>query len=198
MIRECILEFYDKGMVKFGSFQLKSGIISPVYMDLRLIVSFPSLLEKIASLLWEKVQHLSFDFVCGVPYTALPLATAISLSHQIPMVMRRKEKKEYGTKKTIEGVYQPGQTCLIIEDLVTSGLSVFETIAPLEEEGLKVSDVVVILDRQQGAKKNIESKGYHLHALITIKEMLAILVEAGKIDRKIADEVEAFIDGASQ
>jgi orotate phosphoribosyltransferase len=188
-----IKELHAIGAIKFGTFTLKSGIISPIYIDLRLIISAPNLLQQIADAMWEKVNDLPKDLLCGVPYTALPIATAISLKHQVPMVMRRKEKKEYGTKKVIEGRFKEGQSCLVIEDLVTSGASVFETILPLQEEGLKVKDVVVLLDRQQGAKGRLESEGYRLHSVITITELLDSLEKQGIITRDIVQNVQKFI-----
>jgi orotate phosphoribosyltransferase len=174
-IKKCILDLQRIGAVKFGQFQLKSGILSPVYIDLRLIVSYPELLKQIAALMWEKVAGCQFHCVCGVPYTALPIATALSLEHSLPMVMRRKEVKEYGTKKIIEGAFEKGQKCLLLEDLITSGSSIFETIEPLEREGLKVTDVVAFLDRQQGGKNRIEEKGYRFHAVVEMSDLLATL-----------------------
>ncbi|MCH9626735.1 MAG: Orotate phosphoribosyltransferase [Chlamydiales bacterium] len=191
---QLIKELYQIGAIKFGDFTLKSGIQSPIYIDLRLVVSYPKLLEEIAEEMWETVASHSFDRVCGVPYTALPIATALSLKQNMPMVMRRKEAKNYGTKKIIEGVIKPGQNCLVVEDLVTSGLSVFETVAPLEEEGLKVTDIVVLLDRQQGGKKNIESKGYRLHSLFTLSEVLTTLQQDNCISPEIVQEVQTFIE----
>lgn len=188
-----IVKLFDIGAVKFGEFKLKSGIMSPVYIDLRLLVSYPEILQGAAELLWQKIEPLSFDVICGVPYTALPIATAISLLNNKPMIMRRKEVKDYGTKKAIEGVFSVGQTCLILEDLVTSGMSVFETIEPLEHEGLKVKDIVVILDREQGGKKNIEGRGYSLQTLFTITELLSALLATGKIDNEMHDKVKQFI-----
>lgn len=188
-----IKELHDIGAIKFGTFTLKSGIISPIYIDLRLIVSAPALLSRIADAMWDKVNSLPKDLLCGVPYTALPMATALSLKHGIPMVMRRKEKKEYGTKQTIEGLYKEEQTCLIIEDLVTSGASVFETIRPLEAEGIKVKDVAVLLDRQQGAKARLESEGYRLHSVLTISNLLTSLESQGTITHDAVQNVQRFI-----
>ncbi|OGH73815.1 MAG: orotate phosphoribosyltransferase [Candidatus Magasanikbacteria bacterium RIFCSPHIGHO2_02_FULL_51_14] len=190
---DLILALNEIGSVKFGEFKLVTGLMSPIYLDLRATISYPEVLRTVAEIMWEKVKDLRFDLLCGVPYTALPIATAMSLAHGIPMVMRRKDVKDHGTKKIIEGVFAPGQTCLIVEDLVTSGQSVFETADALEREGLKVSDAVVLLDREQGGRENLRKRNYSLHAVFTMTELLAILLKHNKIGQATHDRVLQFI-----
>jgi len=147
----------------------------------------------VTAAMWEKVKDLNFDLVCGVPYTALPIATVMSVENNKPMIMRRKEVKDYGTKKAIEGKFEAGQNCLVVEDLVTSGSSVFETTEPLEHEKLKVTDIVVLVDREQGGKKHLEEKGYNLHSVLTISSMLEILQKENKLDENMVNKVKKFI-----
>lgn len=192
-IDQLILELYAIQAVKFGSFTLKSGTLSPIYLDLRLIISKPNLLKSISALLWEKVKNLSFDLICGVPYTALPIATCMSLDHNIPMILRRKEAKEHGTKKILEGIYKKGQTCLIIEDVITTGMSIVETIEPLTAEGIEVKDIALVIDRQQGGKERLEQKGLHVYSLLTMADVLHVLQEADKISIQQAREVKEFL-----
>ncbi|WP_342220722.1 orotate phosphoribosyltransferase [Rickettsiella endosymbiont of Miltochrista miniata] len=159
-------------VIKWGEFTLRSGEISPIYIDCRAIISYPPLLRAVANTLWNKVKHLQPNLLCGVPYTALPLATAISLEQNLPMLMCRKETKDYGTKKQIEGVFKPGQECLIVEDVVTTGGSVLQIAESLKKHAIQVKDIVVLVDRQQGGKEALQAAGYQLHSVYTLNELV--------------------------
>ena len=144
---QLIIDLYRIGAIKFGQFTLKSGVTSLIYMDLRQIVSHPAVLRTVADILWDLTQQSQFDILCGIPYTALPIATGMSLQNNIPMIMRRKEKKAYGTQQQIEGAFKQGQVCLLIEDVITSGGSVLETAADLEANGLVIKDTITCTQR---------------------------------------------------
>ena len=190
------LESYKLEIIKFGKFTLKCGIESPFYVDLRPLASDPKILKKLAEHLLEILpKDNKQDLICGVPYAALPMATVMSLLSDIPLIIKRKEAKGYGTKKLIEGIYKQGQSCLLVEDVITSGKSLLETIAEVEKEGLKVSDIVVVLDRQQGGKELLEQKGYRVHTLFTITEVVKILHEAGEIDNEQVAKIHDFLAG---
>lgn len=170
-----LLKAYELGIIKFGNFTLKSGIESPFYVDLRPLSSSPQLLKTLANNLLELVEDAPFDLICGVPYAALPMGTTMSLASGVPLIIKRKENKGYGTKRMVEGVYSDGQNCLLVEDVITSGQSLLETIDEIEREGLKVTDLVVVLDREQGGINKLRDKGYRVHTLFTINEVIDIL-----------------------
>jgi len=176
------------GCIKFGEFTLKSGLKSPIYIDLRQIITYPKLLEQIGAAYLPILQRLTFDRLAGLPYAAIPIATAISLAGNYPMIYPRKEVKTYGTKAEIEGEYHAGETVVVIDDLATTGGSKFEAIEKLTGAGLVVKDVVVLVDRQSGAKESLAQAGYSMHAVLTINEMLDYWEANGKVEK---DKIEA-------
>ena len=183
----------EAGCIKFGNFTLKSGLQSPIYIDLRQIISYPKLLEQIGAAYLPLLQKLKFDRIAGLPYAAIPIATAISLQGNYPMVYPRKEVKTYGTKAEIEGEYHAGETVAVIDDLATTGGSKFEAIERLTGAGLVVKDVVVLVDRQSGAKESLEHAGFHLHAVLTITQLLDYWEKTGKVEKDKIEETRKFL-----
>ena len=181
-------ELLSAGCIKFGEFTLKSGLTSPIYIDLRQIITYPKLLEQIGQAYLPILKELKFDRIAGLPYAAIPIATAISLAGDYPMIYPRKEAKSYGTKAEIEGEYHAGETAVIIDDLATTGGSKFEAIEKLTGAGLVVKDVVVLVDRQFGAKESLAQAGYSMHAVLTIGQLLEYWEENGKVEK---DKIEA-------
>lgn len=187
-----ITSLYRIGAIQFGEFQLKSGQVSSIYINLRKIISYPDIMRAVAKLMWQATIDCQFDLICGVPYTALPIATCISLEHNVPMIMRRKEKKDYGTKQMIEGEFKPGQRCLVVEDVVTSGSSILETTLELEHAGLQIHDLVALIDREQGGRENL-SKRYKLHTILTLTDILTTLLKSGLLSSNENTIIEQFM-----
>jgi uridine monophosphate synthetase len=170
--QQLLHQLHKIGCIKTGHFTLKSGLTSPIYLDMRQIISYPTLLQAVADHLWQTIKDYQPDLLCGVPYTALPIATAMSLAHEIPMVMRRKEIKAYGTKQQVEGNFYLNQPCYIIEDVVTTGSSILETVADLQSVGLQVPYVATFIDREQGGKDALAEHGIHLVSVLTLTEIM--------------------------
>lgn len=192
-MEEFFSRLYDVGCIKFGEFRLKSGILSPVYVDFRVLVSHPDLLALTAKHLAEKIKPLSFDRIAALPYAGLPIGVALSLETGKPMIYPRKESKDYGTARLIEGEFKPGERVLVVDDVITDGGAKLEAIKPLKDAGLNVKDVAIILDREQGGREILADAGYTLHSVTTLSEVLAGLVRLGKISDDIRQETIAFI-----
>lgn len=188
---------FDGGCIKFGEFTLKNQTISPVYIDFRGLVSKPELLREVGEALGNKAIALGYEQpncrLAGIPYAGLPIGVAASLSSGIPMIYPRKEVKEYGTKRAIEGQFDEGDWALVLDDMITDGGSKIEAIAPLKDAGLKVEDVLIILDREQGGGKILDKAGYKLYSLVKLTEALAHLVDCGKVEPEMLAKVADYL-----
>lgn len=199
LIASLVEGLLSMGCIQFGEFTLKSGLVSPIYIDLRRLVTFPGWMTQVAAVYIQQLSQLEFDRIAGLPYAALPIATAISLQGNYPLIYPRKDVKDYGTGMAIEGIYHPGETVVVIDDLATTGGSKFEAIEKLAEAGLNVRDVVVLIDRESGAREALTEAGYRMHALLTLSQLLDHWDETQRLPANQIARVRAFLQetGAS-
>jgi len=186
-------QLFDNGCIQFGTFTLKSGLTSPIYIDLRLLVSSPSLLRQVARAMAGAAQGLEFDRIAAIPYAGLPIGVALALEMERPLVYPRRETKEHGIRRNVEGAFTPGETALVTDDVITRGGSKLETIAALEKAGLVVRDVLVLIDREQGGKEDLARHGYRLHAVLQLTQVLDMLRDSGRITSARHDEALRYL-----
>ncbi|RJS79022.1 orotate phosphoribosyltransferase [Candidatus Bathyarchaeota archaeon] len=176
------------GALQFGTFKLTSGKISPYYIDLRVVPSFPDAFKEICdfyiSFIQENVGVKNFDRIAGVPVAGIPFASIIAYNFEKPFLYIRKGARLHGRQRRIEGVITPGDRVLLVDDLVTTGLSLRNAAKAVTAEGGIVTDAVVLLDREEGGKDNLKKDGVKLHAMLKISEIANRLYEIGAIDKE--------------
>jgi len=182
--QDLILQLYDIGCILFGNFVQASGAIFPYYIDLRKIISNPQIFHQMLSAYADILQNLSFDRIAGIPYGSLPTATGLALRLHHPMIFPRKEVKAHGTRRVIEGNFHPGEMVVVVDDILISGKSVMAGAEKLKSAGLKVEDIVVFLDHEQGVKDRLRENGYRAHSVLTISEITETLYQAGRINQE--------------
>src|SRR5665213_613314 len=188
------LSLHKYGILQFGQFTLKSGIVAPFYIDMRIVQSFPEALHSITSIYAEMVQDLPQDvFLAGIPEAGIPLATAVGYETNRPLIQPRAKVKDHGTGKSIEGKWKAGDKVAIIDDLVTKGDSKIESIAQFKACELEVIGFYLLFDREMGGQQLVEKAGYKVEIAMTMTEVFTILLEAKKLTQDQYDEMINFM-----
>ncbi len=173
------------GALQFGMFKLTSGKISPYYIDLRVIPSFPSVFKKVCDfyvkLLEEEVGVDNFDRVAGIPTAGIPFASIVAYLLDKPLLYVRKEEKIHGRERRIEGVVKPGDRVVVLDDLITTGKSILNAVKALRGEGVVAENAVVLIDRMEGGKEKLEEDGVKLHSIASILDIAEVLNNSGVI-----------------
>ncbi|XP_046738999.1 uridine 5'-monophosphate synthase [Diprion similis] len=193
-LAELAVELFEMNAVKFGSFVTKAGRQTPVYFDLKVIISHPRLMKSVSTLLWTLAENgKSVSQICGMPYTVLPIAALMSSESNIPLLIRT-ETESSGSKKIIEGQFKQGENCLIIGDIVTTGINVLEAVKDLTDVGLKVKEAIIILDQQQGGDHNLRTKGIQMRSLYSLTSLMQHLLNAGKVTSAIVEDIKYYVE----
>lgn len=184
-------ELWRLGAVEFGEFTLgRTAVRSPIYLNVRKIIGHPEALAHAARVILDEIKTLQamrnaqmdrFDLVAGVPVGGLHVATAFALHAKVPMIYLHPQPD--GKDAAIEGVFLPGQTAIIMDDLVTGGGSILATAERLRDSGIMIKDAFVLVDRQQGARERLRREaGINLRSALTLEVLLNHLMSAGLIE----------------
>ena len=186
------------GCLKFGSFRIKSGALSPYYIDLACLLSSPEDLCTVTNLAAKTVKRIAastrIDKLASIELKGALLLPSIGCRTGLPCTVVRKAEKTYGATGRIAGAeVVRDEHVLFFDDVISEGLSKLEGIKPLEQLGAKVENIMVVVDREQGGRENLESAGYRVHALATISEIVNSLLGNEHISSKQADAVLDYI-----
>ncbi|WP_309492453.1 orotate phosphoribosyltransferase [Candidatus Hecatella orcuttiae] len=196
--REISLLLAEVEAVKFGSFKLTSGRESFYYIDLRIVPSHPQAFRKIARLYGEEAKKIglkNFNSVAGIPTAGMTFASVLAFNLRKPLIYVRKEAKAWGRGKRVEGSVKPGDSVLLVDDLITTGKSVLEAAEAVWEVGGKTPYALVLIDREEGGARNLASKGIKLHSFLKVSELFNHLYKAGYLEaeyrRKLFQQLKA-------
>ena len=179
MVEELAMVLLKVKALQVGTFTLASGKLSSYYIDMRTVPSFPGayryIIDCYLELIRDDIGLAKFDAIAGIPTAGLVFSSPVALQLGKPMIYVRKDEKDYGRKKRIEGTIKPGWKILVMDDLITTGKSTLSAIDAIREEGGEVKDVAVLIDRLEGGQANLKKAGVTLHPLTDVMELVQTL-----------------------
>jgi len=197
-VKEFATFLYKNDIIKFGDFTLASGKNSSYYIDLRLVPSFPhefrKMIKNLQNLIIEKIGLDNFDSLASVPTGGLVVTSALAIEIVKPLIYVRNKPKEHGTTKSIEGKTSAGMKVVMVDDVMTTGISVLNGIKQLKESDLSISDVFVIINRLEGADKAFSDVGVQVHQLTDILEITNILLQEKLIGEEIFEKIKKQVE----
>lgn len=193
IIESLALTLFDIDAVRLGQFTLYSGQTSPIYLDLRLLASYPQALRQAAAVYRSILTSLNYDVLVATPLAGLPIGTAVALDMDQRLIYPRNQVKSYGTKKMIEGKWDVGETAVVLDDVITMGGSIIRTVTTLRDAGIHADEAVVLVDRQQGGRESLREHNCTLHAGFTMSQLLIILETNQRITARQHSEVRAAL-----
>jgi orotate phosphoribosyltransferase len=174
--------------IQFGLFELTSGKISPYYIDLRVAPSFPDAFRDICDFytqtITEQIGAKNFDRIAGVPVAGIPFASQVAYNLKKPFLYARKGAKLHGRERRVEGILVSGDRVLLVDDLVTTGLTLKTAADSVRAEGGVVTEAVAFIDREEGGKELLAQNGVKLHSLLNVSEVASTLYEIGSLDQE--------------
>jgi len=187
------------GCIKFGVFKQEKGRLSSISLDLKLIPSIPNGMDRVVTILENMTRNEigveNFDRIAGVPTTGITFASILSYKLSKPFLYIKEAAETHGREKRIDGLLSPGDRILIVDDLIASGKSLLRAVDVIRGEGGIVSDVLVLVDREEGGVERLSRAEVKLHTFSKISKIVAELHEANLIDKKLYEELEK---GASE
>ncbi len=179
LLEELAMVLVKVKAIQFGTFTLASGKISSYYVDLRAVPSYPGAYRALINAYGEFMRHefkeTSYDAIAGIPTAGLTLSSPLALHLEKPMIYVRKEVKDHGTGRHVEGITKPGWNVLVVDDIITSGSSILSAVEAIEAEGCEVNQAAVVIDRLEGGAQALKKQGVKLHAMTDILELVKIL-----------------------
>ncbi len=187
------------GAIKFGTFKLTSGRTSPYYIDLRIVPSFPEAFERVCDIYVKLAETelgaQNFDGIAGIPTAGIPFASLIAYHVKKPFLYIRSKAKLHWRERCIEGILMPGNRVLLVDDLITTGLSLRKAANAIRAEGGVVSDALILLDREEGGRERLKKDNITLHYLLTAREAANRLYELGAIEE---DQLKTILKQAKK